>query len=299
MAAWRNRDDTFEVGAYGGLIPEPVGLGVSTARWAVGAFLMARFESGRGVRASLFQVEARVGYAVRAAVAGRAELAAALHAWILRKFDAHLQLELGAGAATAAGLIDAVRLDFGWRPTEAIRISAGGRYQGAAASDTLELGVALPGGNRSIRGDAGLTFELSPSLWLGVSTGVASDFTSGLTQVHFGPELTLPRLFGGTTSFTLGYHEELGWMRGRSAWAQLTVTPVTRLRILARGSWFHQQVVPGDEGLAGHELGAAVMTDLAITRWLWVRVTALGRGQAGTESTPLSGTVMGQLGGQL
>ena len=116
-------------------------------------------------------------------------------------------------------------------------------------------------------------------------------------------ELTLPRLFGQSTSLTLGYQEELGGLRGRTAWLQLTVVPITRLRILARGSWFHQQLALHDEGIAGHELGAALMIDLAINRWLWLRLTALGHGQAGVPTfsggDPLGGMVMGQLGGQL
>lgn len=316
QAGWRNKDDTFEVGGYGGLLPDPVSLSVSTQRrdpstlqwvstlqWTVGAFVMARFEADRGAKSSLFQVEAHLGYAERAMVPGRLELGAAAHAWLTRSFDAHLQLELGALSAVAPGLVDAVRLDFGWRPTETIRLYAGGRYQGAVAADILEPGVTLTGGQRAIHADAGLTVELSPRLWLGASTGAASDFASGLTQVHLGPELTLAGLLRGTTCLTLGYQEELGWLRGRTAWLQLTFVPVTRLRILARGSWFNQQLEAGAEGIAGHELGAALMVDLAITRWLWVRATALGRGQPGgadfSPGSALGGTVMGQLGGQL
>ena len=108
---------------------------------------------------------------------------------------------------------------------------------------------------------------------------------------------------GTSTSLTVGYQEELGWLRGRTAWLQLTVVPISRLRILARGSWFHQQLSLGDEGIAGHELGAALMVDLAVNRWLWFRLTALGHGQAGVATLsggdPLGGMVMGQLGGQL
>ena len=298
QAGWRNRDDSVEVGAYGGLLPDPVSLGVSTQRFTVGTFAMARFESGKGSHASLLQLEAHLGYAVRGLVPGRLEIGAALHTWVTRAFDAHLLLEVGALGAEAPGLIDGVRLDLGWRPVEVLRISAGGRYQGTSPTDTLELGVTLRG-QRALHADAAVTLELSPSLWLALTGGTSFDFPSALNQTRFGPELTLPHVLGQAVSLGVGYQEDLGWIRGRTAWLQLSVVPFTRLRILARGSWFQQQVT----GLAGHELGAALIVDLVINRWAWVRLTSLGRAQvAGATPAaggPLGGTVMGQLGGQL
>lgn len=303
QAAWRNRDDTFEAGAYGGLLPDPATLQLST-RWGVGAFVMARFEPGQGRRASLVQVEGRLGYAARALTgAGRFEVAVAVRSWIARALDAHLQLELGVGAVSAPGFVDGARLELGWRPTEAVQVHAGASYRGSSGSDTFELGVTLPGGQPAIHADGGLTIELSPALWLGAATGVAADLSTALRQVRFGPELTLPRLFGGAAVLTLGYQEELGWLRGRTAWAQLVVTPAPRLRILGRGSWFHQEPAVGDEGIAGHEVGAALAIDLSIARWLWVRASVLGRGQPAVvdnnPGSPVAGTVLATVGGQL
>ncbi len=304
QAGWRNKDDSFEVGAYGGLLPDPVLLGVSTQRVGVGAFLMARFESGKGTAAKLLQLEARAGYAVRPLTGGKIEIALAAHTWVNRNFDAHLQLELGllGNASTVApGFLDAARLDFGWRPVDALRIFAGGRYQGQQAIDTLELGVTLPG-QRALHADLGVTVELSDALWIGASAGTAIEFSNGLNQTRLGPEVTLPHLFGKAISLGVGYQEELGWLRGRSAWLQLTVTPVSRLRILARGNWFQEQALRDNLGLSGHEVGAALMVDLAITRWLWVRVATLGHSQVAAVAGgggPTGATVMGQLGGQL
>jgi len=298
QAAWRNANSSLEVGAYGGLLPEPVGLGVTTRRWGAGAYAYGRITSG----SSVVQLEGRAGWASAASVPGRLELAGAVDAWLTRTFDAHLSFELGLLAATAVGFVDAARLDFGWRPSERVRVFASGRYQGTVASDVLELGVAAPGGHRAVRGEAGATVELAPPLWLAVSGGLADDLSTGLLQASFGPELTLPRLLPAT-ALTLGYREELGWLRGRSGWAQATVTPGSRLRVLLRGGWFQQQSEPGDEGLAGHEVSGALMVDLSITRWLWLRGTVAGRGQLGSadrgDGAPANLNAMIQAGGQL
>ncbi len=298
QAGWRSADDTVQLGAYGGLLPDPVSLGLSLNRWTVGAYAMARFESGKGALGSLLQVEAHLGYAVRALVPGRLELGAALHAWLSRTFDVHLQLLL----AAAPGFVDGVRLDLGWRPAPTVRIFAGGRYQGTVAAEPIPLGVTLPG-QRALHADAGAVVELLPWLWLGATAGLAHDLTSVLTQARFGPELTLPRLFGGAASLTVGYQEELGWLRGRTAWLQLTVVPISRLRILTRGSWFHQQLDAGSAGLAGQEVGASLVADVAITSWLWLRGTAMGRLQPTPTDAdlqaPLGGSGMIQIGGQL
>ena len=197
--------------------------------------------------------------------------------------------------------VDTVALEFGWHPVETFRINAGGRYQGALGIDAPELGVTLPG-ERTLHADLAATLELTPWLWIAASGGSSLDFTSALNQTRFGPEVTLPRLFGPAVSLTLGYQEEVGWLRGRTGWLQMTVTPITRLRILARGSWFHQQDVEGNQGIASQELGGALTVDLAITRWLWVRLSGLGHSQVATSvgrGGALGGTVMGQLGGQL
>ena len=302
QAGWRNRDESVQVGAYGGMLPDPVSLGVSSRRWTVGGFVMARLESGKGPRASLLQLEAHAGYAVRALVPGRLEIGVAVHARLTPSFDAHQQVELGALSAQALGLVDGARLDFGWRPAEVLRVYAAGRYRGTSASDTLEVGATLPG-QRALHADLGVTLELSPGLWIGALAGTAIDFTSRLNQTRFGPELTFPQLFGQAGSLTVSYQEEIGWLRGRTAWLQATVIPVNRLRILARGSWFQEQRVTGNEGLASHELGASLVVDLTINRWMWIRISGMGRGLVGvptyTGGEPISGTFLGQLGGQL
>lgn len=294
QAAWRSSEGGLEAGAYGGFLPEPAGLVPTTQRFGAGAFVKARLASGRGTSASLLQVEARVGWAERFPLAGRLEIAAAVHAWLTQRFDAHLAVELGALGAQAPGLIDGARLDFGWRPTDRVRVSAAGRYDAAGGFDVTDVGVAT-GDWQSVRTDAALTIELSEGLWLGVSGGASADLLGGPTQVWLGPELTLPRVTPWAVA-AIAYREELGFVRGRSASVQLTVTPWTRLRVLGRLSWFHQQ----DGGLAGHDLGAALMVDVAITRWLWLRASALGRAAPSQlDGSPAAGSVLAQLGGQL
>lgn len=294
QASWRAAEDRVELGVYGGLLPPATTLTLTAAQWAVGGYAMGRAELGN----LLLQPEARVGWATKDGLGGRLEAAAAVHLYRGRTLDAHAAVEAGFGAGMATAGIDAARLDLGAQPADVLRLSGGLRYRGASPSGVVELGIVTPG-QRALHGDLAVTLLPSQTLWLSAVGSAAADFDFGLTQARVGPELTLPRLFGGAGAVGLSYFEELGWLRGREVAVRTQVTLFERVRLSARAAWLHQQAgVLDTEGLASSELAGSLGVDVRIVRWLWARASGFGRVQLSGDA-PLAGAVTVQLGGAL
>jgi hypothetical protein len=297
QASWRTRGEGVEVGVYGGLLPNAMTLVPTTSQGTAGAFFMGRTAVGQGERTTLLQAEARVGYASKVGLGTRLEVAVAGHVYRGNALDAHLAAEVGVGESQAVGAVDAARFDLGWRPTQRLRFVGGVRYRGQSPSGVQELGTLSPG-QRAVHGDLAVIFEVMPSLWLGLQGGAASDFEAGLTQGRVGPEVMFPTLFGRAGGLSVGYMEELGWMRARHAYVQFTLTGWGRVRLLNRTSWFNQQASSGTQGLAGNELGTTVSLEVRFVRWLWLRAGVSGRTQL-EDPSRTAGMVSVQLGGQL
>ncbi|MFZ5442899.1 MAG: hypothetical protein ACOZQL_23035 [Myxococcota bacterium] len=246
QAAWRFSDG-FELGAYGGLLPDAARLTITPSQWAAGAFGRVRFSRGEGADATLVQLGLRAGWSLREVLGGRAEVSLLGDLWRGPTFDAHLAVELGFGQTQAVAGVDAARLDLGWRPTETLRFSAGARYRGLPLTGLTEVGLVSPG-QRALHSDLGLVWELLPWLYLAGQVGVAADFDSSLWQLRAGPELSMPRLGGLPLSLGLGYQEELGWLRGRYGYLQLAVQG---------GGFFRVVPAAGRAGRAGARIGRA------------------------------------------
>lgn len=297
QASWRAQSEWIETGVYGGFLPNAYTLTVQPSQYTAGAFLMTRFQFGKGADATLVQSEVRAGYAAKDALGTRLEVGAAIHAYAGRTFDGHAAVEIGVGGAQAAGAIDAARFDLGWRASETFRLVGGLRYRGASPSGVVELGAVSPG-QRAAHADLALTYEAKPWLWVGLSGGAASDFGAGLTQGRFGPEVTFPGLLGRGGGLSLGYMEELGWMRARHGYLQFVVSAFGRVRLLSRTSWFQQVAVQDSAGLAANELGETVSLEVTFVRWLWLRASVSGRMRA-EDVSQAAGLFSVQLGGQL
>lgn len=293
QAAWRFGDG-FELGAYGGLLPDAARLSITPSQWAVGAFGRLRFSRGTGATATLGQLALRAGWSLRDVLGGRAEVSLAGSLWSGRNFDGSVSLEFGFGSSQGPGGLDAARLDLGWRPLEKFRLSGGLRYRGMPLTGLTELGTVSPG-QQALHADVGANLQLG-SFLVGAIGGLASDFTAGLLQAHVGPELSLQQLAGLPVSLTVGYLEELGWVRGRFGYFQVNVAPLGLFRVLSRVSWFQQQGAPGSEGLAGHELGGSFALEVTPWRYLNARVLVMGRLPLAADRGPL-GSVGVQLGG--
>jgi hypothetical protein len=290
QAGLTTRDGLVEGGVFGGFLPDPLQLGLSTGSWTAGAYAFARFFRGKGADAIWVQPELRAGWAVRHGVGSRFEVAASLHSWFGRNFDLHAMAQAGLGSVSS---LDVARLDLGIRGGEVFRFVTGVRWRGMPGGEVLEPGSLLFGA-RSLHADAQALVELNPSLVIAVSGGYSRDWDSGLQSGRVGPELQLPRLLG-RGGLAIGYSEELGWIRGRSAYLQATVVPHWRLRIIGRAVGLNYNS-PSD-GLAGSELGGTLSVELRIATFLWTRASGLVR--ARVDGTGASGSVNAQLGVEL
>ena len=294
QAAWRFGEG-FELGAYGGLLPDAARLTITSSQWAAGAFSRIRFSSGTGAAAIVGQISLRAGWSLRDVLGGRAEVSLAGSLWKGQGVEGHVSLELGYGAAQAPGGLDAARLDFGWRPSEVVRVSGGLRYRGMPTTGLVELGTVSPG-QRAIHSDLGITWQASDAVVVAAQGGFASDFDAGLLQARFGPELSLPHLAGLPLGMALGYMEEVGWLRGRHGYFQVNVAPLGLFRVLTRVTWFHQQGTPGATGLESQELGGSFALELTPFRYINARLLVMGRAPL-TADRPALGSVGVQLGG--
>jgi hypothetical protein len=122
---------------------------------------------------------------------------------------------------------------------------------------------------------------------VGASGGFSRDAVSKLDRTWVGPEIGLPRLFGGRLGITAGYHEERGWLEGRSAWAQAAFRQGERFHLLARGTWAHARPALAD----GDEFGLLASASVELGRGFGVRASALARtaaslGEEGGGSAP-------------
>jgi hypothetical protein len=275
QAGLHTASGSLEGGVFGGLMPNSLSLAPSLSQWTAGAYATARLFSGEGADAFWIEPEVRANWAVLDTVGGRFEVGAALHAWFGKLVDGHALAQLGFASATAAGFVDFMRVDLGLHPSERFQVQLGARYRGNPYGTLVELGAPTPGA-RGINADAALLLTLS-ALTVGLNAMVANDLDSQLMQTSAGVQVQFPTLLGRIGAVGLGFNEELGWLPGRSAWAQLMLSPHWRVRALARLSWFMQDASASANGVAGHELGASLSLDVRLTAWLWVRLSALGR----------------------
>jgi len=157
-------------------------------------------------------------------------------------------------------------------PLDRLSLQADGRYQSGAAGGFSDAAMVVVG--RSFRASADATFDLLPSLSLSLRGGGARQVGAAVSQLYVGPVVTWSP---GDLGLQLGYLEELGWLRGRSASLGVWVSFARRVRLQARGGWFEQQNTAAASGFAGRDFGASVLLDADLTSWLSLRVSALGR----------------------
>ncbi|MBL8940389.1 MAG: hypothetical protein JNM69_37930 [Archangium sp.] len=284
-----------ELGAFAGLLPDGGRLTPSFSQWSAGAFSRVQLATGEGSAATIVQLAGRAGYALRDTVGSRFEAAVGAGLWAGTTFDANASVEVGYGDNQAPAGIDAARVDLGYRPTEKLTLFASGRYRGLPVSGLTEVGLISPG-LRALHADAMGSYEVSPGVIVGLRGGVASDFHSSLLQARFGPELTMPSMFGLPLALGVGYTEELGWLRGRTAFLSFGISAGSVFRVTSRTSLFHQQPVAGAEGLASAEIGQSLAIEVAPWRFLRARVLVMGRQSAGERFAPF-GSIGGQLSG--
>lgn len=295
QVGWRNGDGTLEVGGFGGGVPDPVTLSPSFRRLAAGAYVAGQHSGGEDATLRLLQYETRVSYRSFPESPSRVELEARGRAWLGRHTDVGAWVRLGLGEAMAPGAVDAARVDVESRPHEAWRFSGGVRYDGTTALDVPPPLDSLDLGTRALHADVAASWQPVPWLSAGLTGLLARDLETALARQLAGPELSFPRLFGSAGGLSLGYLEELGWQRGRSAHLQAVLQPFSALRLLGRVSYFEDTPIPeATDALPSRDLGLYTSAELSPASWLNVRLSVLGRinlTAPGEDVTPSGGLI--------
>ena len=260
------RVGSFDLGAFGGVVPTPETLEFTTDRATGGGFwsYQRSLASGGG-----FRHDGRLALVQSPELGTRFEATLGGRAW-LRSVDLSAEVQVGAGGEVeAAAYVDAARVDLTARPARGLTLGAGYRHTGLEWPQPLEP-TFFPG-----RGDAADGF-VAWDVWalrIGATGGFSRDAVSDLDRTWFGPELGAPRLFGSRLGLMVGYLEEMGWLEGRSAYARLVARPADALTIAARGSWVHEASLGADQDEVGLSLSAAA----SLGPHFGVRVHALSR----------------------
>ncbi len=289
MAGWHGRfgETRAEAGVFGGVVPQPDTLKMTSERATGGAYWILDRQLAGGV----FRSEGRLA-AVRSPELGTRGEASLTGRYFVRALDLSAEANLGAGGkAHAQGYLDSARVDATVRPVTGLSLGGSFRYSGLAWPQTFDP-PAFPA--RSREADGFVAYDLVRWLRLGGTAGYAEDLSSHLSRRWLGPEATFPRVLGGWATFSFGYLQESGWIAGRSAYAQLVATPWKPLWLLARASWSHEDSVGlfQDEGTV--TLGARAQ----LNQFLALRLTLSGRtvlDSGGEGSRPSGITAFGTL----
>jgi hypothetical protein len=132
--------------------------------------------------------------------------------------------------------------------------------------------MPLAWAGRTRHADGNVSWDFGP-LRAGISGGGSRDVGSGIEHAWAGPELVVPRVFTPRLSLSAGYQEELGWLKGRSAWLQAVARPWDPVRFIARVNWAYQDNLAVDQ----NEFGLYLSSSVDLTRHLGLRLSVLAR----------------------
>jgi hypothetical protein len=270
---WRSRKGDFEVGVLGGAIPDPVTLSPETLRPVVGVYAAAEQTSITG-ELRLAREELRVSLSRRPDLGWRGEAESSVIGYWGRSFDLAGDLRLGMGQDNASSLLEVAQLSTGIHPSEQFHLYAAGRYLAAPPAEVLNPGDLLVG-DRSVHADGSIAYLPWRWLSLAANVGHAGDLKTGLARTFGGPELGFPRLFGTRGGALLGYQQEIGQLRGKTAYLQLVASPFNGFRLLERVSWFEN--LPEGASAPNYEAGFYSSLDWMFAPWVGLRGSVLGR----------------------
>lgn len=281
QAAWRSFSGSFEIGAFGGELPDVRTIALQRA-WLAGGYWAYQRMGAPGAALRYLRHEARAGVLDGADFDRRLEAEATLQAGLWHLADVALDAKLAHTDEGGAELA-ALRADLSGRPHDTLRFWGSFRYDGERSFELAAVDPHYRGSGR--RADGAISWDPWPFLTLGASGGFAQEVGADRTRSFVGPELGLPRLFGTRGGLSLGYAEEFGWIAGRSAFVQASLHPAQRLQILARASYFADR--PRDAARTDHELGVFGHASAAVLSWLSLRISLAARlGLGDPEGVP-------------
>jgi hypothetical protein len=266
--SWRRGG--FTGGLLGGLVPQPDTTSPTSTRATAGGFWGWDGKLGSDV---MVRQEGRLALVRSPELGDRGELqgGGAVHAGSWLDLFGDLRFGFGGKIHSTAGL-DGARLEGAVRPV--------GRLSISGAFDYSELRMPQPyqplaWSGRSRHADANVSWDFGP-LRAGVSGGASRDVDSGIEHAWAGPELAIPRVFTPRVSLSAGFQEELGWMKGRSAWLQAVARPWDPVRFIARVNWGYQDSLALDQ----NEFGLYLSSSVDLGRHLGLRLSVLARAAA-------------------
>jgi hypothetical protein len=267
VAGWRL--PWLEVGAFGGLVPDPSTLALATDRSTGGGYWVLDHAISKGFA---IHDEGRLAVVATPELGTRFEAETMAAARMGRAFDLTGSVRLGFGGdVQAPGSVDAARLELSVRPVTHLRLAGWLAYDGLEAPVDAEP-MVHPGHSR--RAEASATWSQGGAVRVTLLGGAAKDLQTGLDRSWVGPVVDLPRLLFARGGLSLGYLEELGWSDGRSAWIQAVARPWSRLRLLGRLSWSHASAL----AVMQDEFGIALSAVADLTRGFSARLSVATRG---------------------
>jgi hypothetical protein len=263
--SWRR--GSFTGGLLGGLVPQPDTTSPTTTRATAGGFWGWDGKLGTTV---LVRQEGRLALVRSPELGDRVELQAGGSAHAGAWFDLFADVRFGFGGKvhSPAGL-DGARVEAALRPLSRLSISGAFDYAELLVPQTF-MPLAWAGRTRHAEGNLSWDFGVFRA---GLSGGGGRDLVSNLERGWAGPEVVVPRVFTPRLSLSAGFQEELGWLKGRSAWAQAVARPWDPVRFIARFNWSRQQSLAMDQD----EFGLYLSGSAELTRHLGLRLSVLAR----------------------
>jgi hypothetical protein len=285
QGAWKAAPG-LEVGAFAGLLPEALTAGISTERWTAGAWQSFEWRGTGAVK--LFRE------AVRAAAVGRPEPRGEVELFAQASFEHPLDIEAAARVGFGDGpfMLDAARLAVGWRPHSSVHLQVSGRYTGRLLYEVVTP-LAPATGVPALHLDGGAGWEPLSGLIIAARAGFARDFDAQLSRFYAGPELALPRLFGGLGGVRATWLEETGHQGRRAVWLTADLELFELARLWTRLSWTQQTPTEGTGAFAAHEVGAQFAVDFQLPMGFGLTASAQvrhGVGGAGDADLRPTGT---------
>lgn len=280
----------LEVGAYGGLIPDPITTAPSLDRVTVGSYFAVDTSPMKGV---MVLPRGRVGLVTSPDLQRtRAEAEAQVQVLWENIGAVSGSLRAGLPGDTAIPTLDAARLDVDVTLGRGLRARLGVRTSGAWAGD-LDTGVVADGTTMfppraAHHGDAGVQWTVNDGLVLGATGALSADVETGDLRGLVGPEVSLPRLFGDVGGVSLGVFEEPGtgvspW--GRSGYVATTTRPLPELAPglvwSLRGSVFEHAAATDTDGkvvLGGALRELLVMSAVSAPLSSWLSLSGRAHG---------------------
>jgi len=288
---YANLQHTFEVGALGGALPDPLSLAPRPAEWLAGAYLTHSFASDTQGLLRFSREAARVAARHLADGTTRGDADLDLRLGFGPRFDLAL-----AGQVSTTPALERASASLVTRPSDAWRLQLSGRRVGKSSLDALDLGRTAAMNEAITTADVDVQWSAAPWLVIAAAVDGAQSDVTGHNRVGLGPDLTWPTLLGRFGSLSVGYREELGWLAGRSVSTQLVSVPAQSWRTLVRIAYYEDHGTKTGAGPTQRDLSLFVHGDFALASALAVRASALTRVSLdGDRGGPLGAALVAQL----